>query len=157
MKQTKTVVPKKEVRKYQNDPYSNKQLRDPGYSDKKVQNYPRDGDNYQGDGYRIGSYNDPENGDGGRGDGRDGDRGDGRDRGYGYGGNRDGKGRGNDNYDGEDEPGYKVYRDNNYAKNPSKSQAIFVPINRKTHDPNQYNPVDTKLNGDERRGRRGYG
>ena len=125
LKQTKTIVPKKEVRKYQNDPYSNKQLRDLGYSDKKVQNYPRDGDKnpYEGDGYRIGSYNDPENRN--RDDGRDGrdpnpsdraserdprdrgdgrdprDRGDGRDRGYGYGDNRDGKNRGNDrDYEG---------------------------------------------------------
>ena len=124
------MVPKKEVRKYQNDPYSNKQLRDLGYSDRKVQNYPRDGDKnpYEGDGYRIGSYNDPENRDGrdgypaDRGDGRDPrdggdrnpsdraserdprDRGDGRDRGYGYGNNKDGKNRGNDrDYEGENE------------------------------------------------------
>ena len=118
------MVPKKEVRKYQNDPYSNKQLRDLGYSDRKVQNYPRDGDKnpYEGDGYRIGSYNDPENRDGRDGypadkeDGRDRnpsdraserdprDRGDGKDRGYGYGNNRDGKNRGNDrDYEGENE------------------------------------------------------
>lgn len=49
-------------------------------------------------------------------------------------------------------------RDNTYYKNPNQKQAIFVPINRKTVDPNEYKPVDTKLNGDEgRRVRRGYG
>lgn len=173
LKQTKTQVPKKEVRKYQNDPYSNKQLRDLGYSERKVQNGPRDGnrDPYGGEGYRIGSYNDPQNRDRGdgrdprdgrdpndRGDGRDGrdpserdpnDRGDGKDRRYGYGDGRDGKNRGDDrDYDGENEPGYKVMRDNSYYKNPNQKQAIFVPINRKTVDPNEYKQVDTKLNGD---------
>ena len=49
-------------------------------------------------------------------------------------------------------------RDNSYYKNPNQKQAIFVPINRKTIDPNEYKQVDTKLNGDEgRRVRRGYG
>ena len=49
-------------------------------------------------------------------------------------------------------------RDNSYYKNPNQKQAIFVPINRKTVDPNEYKQVDTKLNGDEgRRVRRGYG
>ena len=176
LKQQKTVVPKKEIRKYQNDPYSNKQLRDLGYSEKKVQNGPREGDPYGGEGYRVGSYNDPRDNNGrdpndpnDRGDGRDpNDRGDGNDRGdpndnrdrgrnYGYGDNRDGKRRDDREDDGENEPGYKVMRDNTYAKNPSQKQAIFVPINRKTVDPNEYRPVDTKLNGDDRRVRRGYG
>ena len=49
-------------------------------------------------------------------------------------------------------------RDNNASRGPAKKEAIFVPINRRTNDPNQYGLVDTKLNGDNaRRGRRGYG
>ena len=49
-------------------------------------------------------------------------------------------------------------RDNNASRGPAKKEAIFVPINRKTNDPNQYGMVDTKLNGDNaRRGRRGVG
>jgi hypothetical protein len=76
LKQVRTQVPKKEIKKYQNDPYSSKQIRDLGGCDKKV---PRQqGQPYGGSGYRIGSANEPNN------DGRDGrdpnnDNGDGRD------------------------------------------------------------------------------
>jgi len=45
-------------------------------------------------------------------------------------------------------------RDNNASRGPAKKEAIFVPINRRTNDPNQYGLVDTKLNGDRRRDRR---
>ena len=161
LKQTKTMVPKKEIKKYQNAPYSNQQLRDLGYSDKKI---PRDNGNdrdpYGGPGYMIGSddpnnrdrngdNNDPNrdrNGD------RNGDNGDpndpnNRNRSYGNGGYGDGKNRGN-NRDFENEPGYKVEKDNSYIRNNNQKSAIFVPINRRTVDPNEYRPVDTKLNGD---------
>ena len=208
LKQTKTMVPKKEIKKYQNAPYSNQQLRDLGYSDKKIpRNDGNDRDPYGGQGYAIGSddpnyrgrngdNNDPNNrdrnrnGDNGYGDnGDNGNNGDpndpnnrdrngdpnnrdrngdpnNRDRngdpnnrngGYGNnGGNRDGKDRGN-NRDFENEPGYKVERDNSYIRNNNQKSAIFVPINRRTVGPNEYKPVDTKLNGDEgKRVRRGY-
>lgn len=47
-------------------------------------------------------------------------------------------------------------RDNTYQKNSAKKEAIYVPINRRTADPNEYKMVDTRLNGDNaRRGRRG--
>jgi hypothetical protein len=42
-------------------------------------------------------------------------------------------------------------------RNTGQKSAVFVPINRRTVDPNEYRPVDTKLNGDERKPRRGYG
>ena len=167
LKQTKTNVPRKQIRKYQNDPYSNKQLRDLGGCEKKVRDDPNDrnGDNNDGKGYRIGSYNDPENGD--NGDNRDngdngdngnnrnnGNNGNNRDRGYGDGGQRGGRDRNRDgDVDGENEPGYKVMRDNSYYKNPAKKEAIFVPINRRTTDPRNQGMVDTKLNGDNRRDR----
>lgn len=48
-------------------------------------------------------------------------------------------------------------RDKNASRGPAKKEAIYVPINRKTNDPNQYGMVDTKLNGDNRRNRRGHG
>lgn len=46
----------------------------------------------------------------------------------------------------QNEPGYKVFNDNPRRNNSSQNEAIFVPINRKTTDPKDYNQVDTKVN-----------
>jgi len=46
----------------------------------------------------------------------------------------------------ENEPGYQVMADNSYLRNAAQKEAIFVPINRKTVEPNDYKMVDTKLN-----------
>lgn len=103
LKQVKTVVPRKEVRKYQNDPYSGTQtIRDLGYSERKNKpNNPNEDGQFTGQGYRVGSYDDPNNRDGGRGDRKD-------------------KNGGGDNLDGDNEAGYKVMRDNGYEKNQNK-------------------------------------
>ncbi|MCB0370879.1 MAG: hypothetical protein KDD45_16010, partial [Bdellovibrionales bacterium] len=59
-------MPRKQVPKYQNDPYQSKQVRDLGGCEKKVMNRSPEYDGkFGGPGYRIGSSNDPYN------DGRD--------------------------------------------------------------------------------------
>lgn len=88
------MVPKKEVHKYQNEPYSNKQIKDLGGCDKKV----------------LGAREEPKN-------------------------------TGN-----QKEQGYSVINDNSKGSKSSQGEAIFVPINRKTTDPKDYNEVDTKVN-----------
>ena len=79
------MVPRKEVRKYQNDPYSgNQTIRDLGGCERK--NRPNNNeDEFKGQGYRVGS-DDPNNRDNGNGGGdgsryRRGRNGDGRDNG----------------------------------------------------------------------------
>lgn len=47
---------------------------------------------------------------------------------------------------GENELGYEVKADNSYLTNPSKKSTVVVPINRRTGNPNEYKPVDTKAN-----------
>ena len=143
LKQVKTMVPRKEVRKYQNDPYSgNQTIRDLGGCERKKPGNNNNGeDDFKGQGYRVGS-DDPNNrNDGGRGDRN----------------NRNGN-NGN-NFDGDNESGYKVMRDSGYEKNNNggKKEAIFVPIKRRTEDPHESMMVDTKLNGDNGRRRRENG
>ena len=60
----------------------------------------------------------------------------------------------NEEEEPKEEPGYEVRQDNSYLKNSSKKEAIYVPINRKTHDPGESKVVDTKLNEENRRQRR---
>lgn len=48
---------------------------------------------------------------------------------------------------GENELGYEVKADNShYLSNPSKKSTVVVPINRKTGNPIENKPVDTKAN-----------
>lgn len=50
---------------------------------------------------------------------------------------------------GENELGYEVKADNTYLTNPSKKSTVVVPINRRTGNPNEFKPVDTKANQEE--------
>ena len=42
--------------------------------------------------------------------------------------------------------GYEVKADNSYHANTSKKASVVVHINRKTGNPNEFKPVDTKAN-----------
>jgi hypothetical protein len=42
--------------------------------------------------------------------------------------------------------GYEVKADNSYHANNSKKASVVVHINRKTGNPNEFRPVDTKAN-----------
>ena len=42
--------------------------------------------------------------------------------------------------------GYEVKADNSYHVNTSKKASVVVHINRKTGNPNEFKPVDTKAN-----------
>ena len=120
------MVPKKEIHKFQNSHYAGKETRDLGGCGKKEMPNGLNGENggddrvsgsFNGSGVLIGS--------GGQGQG-----------GQGYGRVL---GEGND-------MGYEVKADNSYHANTSNKASVVVHINRKTGNPNEFKPVDTKAN-----------
>lgn len=127
------MVPKKEIHKFQNSHYAGKETRDLGGCGKKEMPNGLNGANgeddrvsgpFIGSGVLIGS--------GGQG-------------GQGVYGEQGGQGYGRVLGEGND-MGYEVKADNSYHANTSNKASVVVHINRKTGNPNEFKPVDTKAN-----------